>query len=107
MRRSLGSFCAYSIWSVTLPFDMKRSTKPSLFTSANSSCHAVDGRVSPPVNGWAAFTPRRRLSRRDAPKLLLTLGRQVVVLVVAHSKIDSAGPAPVAEEHGERAPARL
>src|SRR5437867_4472386 len=50
---------------------------------------------------------RRRLTRRDAPELLLTLGRQVVVLVVAHSKIDSAGPTPVAEEHGERAPARL
>ena len=32
--------------------------RPSLLTSANSSCHAVDGRTSPPVNGRCAVAPR-------------------------------------------------
>ena len=41
-------------WASTLPFETKRSTKPSLLTSANSGCHAVEGRVSPPRSGrWA------------------------------------------------------
>ena len=49
---------------------------------------------------------RRRLVRGDAPELLLALGRQVIVLVVAHAEIHSPGAVPIAEEHRERTPAR-
>jgi hypothetical protein len=31
--------------------------KPSLLTSSNSACHAVDGSVSPPANGSPAAAP--------------------------------------------------
>ena len=40
-------------WS-TLPFETNRSMKPSLLTSWNSGCQAVDGSGSPPVDGRVA-----------------------------------------------------
>ena len=44
-----------------LPLDTNRSMRPSLLTSANSGCQAVDGQGSPPANGCAAPTPAARL----------------------------------------------
>ena len=41
--------------ALMLPLDTNRSTKPSLLTSSNSGCQAVDGSASPPVNGAGAF----------------------------------------------------
>ena len=46
-----GPACAKSGCASTLPFEMNRSMKPSLLTSSNSGCQAVDGRASPPANG--------------------------------------------------------
>ena len=38
---------------------------PSLFTSVNWACHAVDGSGSPPITGWAGVTPRRSAMSRN------------------------------------------
>ena len=51
-----GTGCSGPSWrsraaASTLPLDTNRSMNPSLLTSWNSGCQAVDGSVSPPVNG--------------------------------------------------------
>ena len=51
---------AYSSCASTLPLATKRSSRPSLLTSANWACQAVDGSASPPVNGRCAVTPSSR-----------------------------------------------
>src|SRR5665647_66517 len=102
-RRLLGSFWAKSGCAVTLPLEMNRSTKPSLLTSWNSGCQAVDGRTSPPVNGCAAFTPRSRsrvaigrLGRPGGQRLepVVALARQehVGVAVPGHVMAGDAHP---------------
>ena len=47
--RLLGSWMAKSGMVETLPLTMKRSLQPSLFTSANCACQAVEGCISPPM----------------------------------------------------------
>src|SRR5439155_20831068 len=65
--------------------------------------HALNLHVHPTIVGRVQ---RGRLTWRDAPQLLLTVRRQVVVRVVAHAKIHAPGAIPVAEEHRQRTPAR-
>ena len=62
--RLLGSRLAWSGIALTLPLDTNRSMNPSLLTSPNSGCQAVEGSASPPVNGCAAATPRRSAMSR-------------------------------------------
>ena len=54
----LGSCTAPSGIASTLPLAIKRSMRPSLSTSPNSGCQAVDGRSSSPTCGTCAVTPR-------------------------------------------------
>src|SRR5437870_5228926 len=55
--------------------------------------HSVHLKIHPAV---VRRVERRRRTCRNAPELLLAVGWQVVLLVVAHAKIHPAGPAPVA-----------
>ena len=55
--------------------------KPSLLTSSNSGCHAVDGSASPPAYGWVAVDAA---GERDvAVRGLRRTGEQRLELVVA------------------------
>ena len=83
----------------------------SLLTSVNSACQAVDGSTSPPVNGWAAVTPRRRaMSRKvgcfgpsvERLQLVVPLAREVV-LGQAVARQVLAGDAHAPDHHAHPA----
>ena len=82
-----------------------RSMRPSLLTSSNSGCQAVDGRSSPPSNGRVAVTPRegdvavRRLRRPGGQglQLVVALAGEVDLRVAVAGQVlagDAHAPDP-------------
>ena len=87
----------------TLPLETNRSMKPSLLTSSNCGCHAVEGRIVSPVNGRCRGHPALErdvaVARLRGPvgqglELVVALARQVDLRVAVAGEVLAGDPHP-------------
>ena len=94
-----GSFARTRPAAPRCPWSGTGPRAPSLLTSSNAGCQAVDGNGSPPLTGLAAFTPAREgdvLVRRAGGavhqrlQLVVRLGGQVDLRLAVAGEVDSS-----------------
>ena len=98
-RRSVRSPSPASVCSLLSPWLVRNTSgQPVAGDVLAGDAHAPQLQRAPPV-GFGVRA--RRLAGHDAPQLVAAVA--VVLPVVRHAQVASAGPAPVAEQHRQRA----